>query len=147
MALALSATLATAENRVPIPDSAVRSFARQLAAKDAELKVLGKPVLENSPAGTPESPIVLDEIRVYGQIDPEDYVKRKERFAAFRERLERDRPLTPKEKARLALCLVGLCGLYGPDGLPREVRATDRTEARTLRSSSELHRQFRGTLQ
>lgn len=90
----------------------------------------------------------LDEILVEGRIEPEDYVgPKKAPMAQFRERLEKDRPMTPKEKTQLALCFVGLCGIYGPDGLPREPSLDERSEARTNRSTTQLNNQFRGALQ
>ena len=90
----------------------------------------------------------LDEILVYGYVDPEDYVgQKKTPVMQFRERLERDRPMTPKEKAQLALCLIGLCGIYGPDGIPREPSLAERSEARIHQSTTQLNSQFRGTQQ
>ena len=90
----------------------------------------------------------LDEILVYGQVEPEDFVgAKKSPMMQFRERLERDRPMTPKEKAQLALCFIGLCGIYGPDGIPREPSLDERSEARINQSTTQLNSQFRGTLQ
>ena len=90
----------------------------------------------------------LDEIIIYGQVEPEDYVgPKKAPFVRFRERLEKDRPMTPKEKTQLALCVIGLCGIYGPDGAPREPSLEERNKARTNRSTTQLNSQFRGTLQ
>ncbi len=90
----------------------------------------------------------LDEILVEGRIEPEDYVRpKKAPMAQFRERLEKDRPMTPKEKTQLALCFIGLCGIYGPDGLPREPSLDERREARSNQSTTQLNSQFRGTLQ
>ncbi len=90
----------------------------------------------------------LDEILVEGRIEPEDYVgPKKAPMAQFRERLEKDRPMTPKEKTQLALCFIGLCGIYGPDGLPREPSLDERREARSNQSTTQLNNQFRGALQ
>ena len=90
----------------------------------------------------------LDEILIYGQVEPEDYVgPGKAPLVLFRERLEQDRPMTPWEKIRLPLCLVGLCGIYGPDGIPREPGLEERNEARANQSTTQLNSQFRGTLQ
>ena len=90
----------------------------------------------------------LDEILVYGQVEPEDFVGAKTSpMVQFRERLERDRPMTPKQKAQLALCFIGLCGIYGPDGIPREPSLDERSEARINQSTTQLNSQFRGTLQ
>ena len=90
----------------------------------------------------------LDEILIYGTVEPEDYVgPKKAPIVQFRERLEKDRPLTPKEKARLALCFIGLCGIYGPDGIPLEPDIAERNQARTIQSTTQLNSQFHGTIQ
>lgn len=90
----------------------------------------------------------LDEILVEGQIDPEDYVgPRKAPMMQFRDRLEKDRPMTPKEKAQLALCMMGFCGIYGPDGTPPEPSRDAKREARINQSTTQLNSQFRGTVQ
>lgn len=90
----------------------------------------------------------LDEITVYGYVEPEDYVApKKASIVQLRDRLERDRPMTPWEKIRIPLCLVGLCGNYGPDGIPREPGLDERSEARTNQSTTQLNNQFRGALQ
>ena len=90
----------------------------------------------------------LDEILIYGQVDPEDYVgPRKSPMMQFRDRLERDRPMTPKQKTQLALCFIGLCGIYGPDGAPIEPSLDARSEARLNQSTTQLNSQFKGTLQ
>lgn len=90
----------------------------------------------------------LDEILIYGQVEPEDYVgPKKTPFVQFRERLEKDRPMTPREKAQLALCFIGLCGIYGPEGIPLEPGIAERNEARTNQSTTQLNSQFRGTQQ
>ena len=90
----------------------------------------------------------LDEILIYGQVEPEDYVgPRKSPMMQFRDRLERDRPMTPKEKTQLALCFIGLCGIYGPDGAPIEPSLDARREARLNQSTTHLNSQFKGTLQ
>ena len=90
----------------------------------------------------PRVAILLDEIRVYGQIEPEDFIRKKSPLAQFRERLERDRPMTPAEKVKLALCFVGLCG-----SVPAEISPEERAEARLSQSTTQLNAQFRGTLQ
>jgi hypothetical protein len=95
----------------------------------------------------PRVAVVMDEIRVYGQVEPEDYVKRVAPMQRFRNQLERDRPATPKETAQSVLCVIGLCGIYGPDGIPLEVTAAERSEQRLSQSTTQLNSQFRGTLQ
>ncbi|MBL8522651.1 MAG: hypothetical protein JNN20_03065 [Betaproteobacteria bacterium] len=90
----------------------------------------------------------LDEILVEGQIDPEDYVgPKKAPMMQFRDRLEKDRPMTPKEKAQLALCFIGLCGIYGPDGVPVEPSRDAKRDERLNQSTTQLNSQFRGTVQ
>lgn len=90
----------------------------------------------------------LDEILVEGQIDPEDYIgARKAPMMQFRDRLEKDKPMTPKEKAQLALCFIGLCGIYGPDGAPPEPSRDAKRDARLNQSTTQLNSQFRGTVQ
>ena len=90
----------------------------------------------------------LDEITVYGYIEPEDYVApKKAAMMQFRDQLERDRPMTPWEKIRLPLCLVGLCANYGPDGIPREPSLDERNKARINQSTTQLNGQFRSTVQ
>ncbi|MEP7156438.1 MAG: hypothetical protein ABI905_11740 [Betaproteobacteria bacterium] len=93
------------------------------------------------------SPAQMEEIRVYGQVDPEDYARRNTSMQQFHNRLENDRPSTPKEKTKALLCFIGLCANYGPDGLPREPSLDERSEARTHLTTTQLNAQFRGTLQ
>ena len=90
----------------------------------------------------------LEEIRVYGRNEPEDYVRPKRPpLLQFRYHLaSASPPMTPWQKIRVPLCLIGLCGNYGPEGIPlgdsAEVRADERLKQTTLQSS-----QARGTLQ
>jgi hypothetical protein len=85
----------------------------------------------------------LDEITVYGYVEPEDYAApKKAPIMQLRDRLERDRPLTPWEKIRMPLCLIGLCG-----GVPREPGLEERIENRISQSTTQLNGQFRGTQQ
>jgi hypothetical protein len=85
----------------------------------------------------------LDEITVYGYMEPEDYIApKKAPIMQFRDRLERDRPMTPWEKIKIPLCFIGLCG-----GIPREPSLDERIEARTSQSTTQLNSQFRGTQQ
>ncbi|MBL8512460.1 MAG: hypothetical protein JNJ55_00595 [Betaproteobacteria bacterium] len=94
-----------------------------------------------------ETTALLDEIVIYGQVDPEDYVRRRSKFLAFRDRMASERPMTPKERTQALLCLIGLCGRYGPDGLPYEPTAAQRNEARAQATTTQLNSLFRGTLQ
>jgi hypothetical protein len=90
----------------------------------------------------------LEEIRVYGRNEPEDFVGRKiSPMMQLRARLERARPMTPWEKFRMPLCLVGLCADYGPEGIPLGDSPEARADARLNQSTTQLNAQFRGTLQ
>ena len=90
----------------------------------------------------------LEEIRVYGRNEPEDFVgPNKSPMMQFRARLEKDIPLTPAMKVQLALCLIGLCANYGPEGIPLGDSPERRAEARLSRSTTQLNAQFYGTLQ
>jgi hypothetical protein len=90
---------------------------------------------------------MLDEIRVFSNGDPEDYVAPKPPpMLVFRAQLDKQRPMTPKEISQLGLCFIGLCGIYGPDGIPVELSAIDRAENRKNATTIELSR-VRGTLQ
>jgi len=130
---------------VPVAATPAQIFIRKLPPETAKAPEPKRFV--NDYYVNPRSAQVLDEIRVYGQVEPEDYVRRIPPMQKFRERLERDRPMTPKEKAQMALCIVGLCGIYGPEGIPLEGTAADRSEARLSQSTTQLNGQFRGTLQ
>ena len=100
-----------------------------------------KPNIESKRASAANSIQRLEEIRVYGAIEPEDYVTPKRPpMLAFRARLERQRPRTPEEIVKGALCMIGLCA-----GLPPEVAPEQRTEARTRQSFTPGF--GRGTLQ
>ncbi len=90
----------------------------------------------------------IDEILVTGERDPEDAAReRRTPLQRFRDKLEREQRMTPKDKLQLALCIIGLCGKYGDDGAPVEDRSFTRSERAALRSSLEMSQQFRGTLQ
>lgn len=90
----------------------------------------------------------IDEIVVTGQRDPEDVLTKRTPMAAFREKLERDRPTTPKEKVQMALCFIGLCAAnYGPEGIPVENSAYTRGERGAKKTVLEQSLQFRGTYQ
>jgi hypothetical protein len=90
-----------------------------------------------------------DEILVIGERDPEDVITKRAGMAAFREKMEREpRPMTPKEKAQLVLCFVGLCSAnYGPEGIPVENNAYTRGERGAKKTVLEQSLQFRGTYQ
>lgn len=129
------------DTAVPVlPESIARSYVRDLAVKRA------LPVADPRQS-VQANPAMLDEIVIYGQVDPEDFVRRRSKFLALRDRLDAERPSTPKEKAQALFCLIGLCGIYGPDGLPVEPKIADRAERRTLATTTQLNSMFRGTLQ
>lgn len=89
----------------------------------------------------------LEEIRVFGNVEPEDYVAPKPPpMLVFRAQLDKQRPMTPKEMTQLGLCFIGLCGIYGPNGIPTEASIMDRAEDRKNATTMELSR-VRGTLQ
>ncbi len=137
---ALCGPVAAEEPPTGLPDSVARAYVRDLATRHA----LPKPGPRQAGA---EPSLLLDEVVIYGQVDPEDFVRRRSRFLAFRDRLQAERPATPKERTQALLCLIGLCGVYGPDGLPVEPAAPERAEGRRLASSTQLNSMFRGTLQ
>ena len=121
----------SAMKKISVPESA----ARPLRVADAE-KI------------HPDLVARLEEIRVYGRNEPEDYVgPKKSPMMQFRARLEKDVRLTPAKKMQLALCLIGLCSIYGPDGIPEGDSPEARADARLYQSTSQLNAQFRGTLQ
>jgi hypothetical protein len=89
----------------------------------------------------------LEEIRVFGNVEPEDYVAPKPApMLVFRATLDKQRPMTAKEITQLGMCFIGLCNMYGPDGIPSETSAIDRAEDRKNATTVELSR-VRGTLQ
>lgn len=109
------------------------------------LKLPTNPHTPKRPAA--ENVQLMDEIRVFSRGDPEDYVAPKPApMLVFRATLDKQRPMTPKEITQLGLCFVGLCGIYGPDGIPTETSAINRAEDRKNASTVELSR-VRGTLQ
>lgn len=140
-----NAVTATVGKATLLTDSLAKRFIQSLPTDK------NQPIAKNAPSvveyTNPRAPIRLDEITVYGQVEPEDYVRRRNKMQEFRARLENDRRMTPKEKAQLALCLLGFCGLYGPEGIPLEGTAADRTEARVMQSTTQLNGVARGTLQ
>ncbi len=109
------------------------------------LKLPSKPDAPKRPAA--ENIQRLEEIRVFGNVDPEDYVAPKPPpMLVFRATLDKQRPMTAKEITQLGMCFIGLCGIYGPDGIPSETSVIDRAEDRKNATTVELSR-VRGTLQ
>ncbi len=96
----------------------------------------------------PDLIVRLEEIRIYGRNEPEDYIgPKKSPMMQFRTRLENDITLPPSKKVQLALCFIGLCSIYGPEGIPLGDSPEIRADARTKQSTTQLNAQFRGTLQ
>ncbi len=105
--------------------------------------------LEEKEAQEQAAKFGIDEIRVYALREPEEVsVSKRPPILAFRDKMDRERPMTPKEKAQLVLCFIGLCGAnYGPEGILVEDKAYSRGELNSKKSTLELSQQFRGTLQ
>ena len=118
------------------------------AKKEIRADALKLPLNPNAPKRPAAENIQrLDEIRVFGNGDPEDYVAPKPApMLVFRATLDKQRPMTAKEVTQLGLCLIGLCGIYKPDGSPYELSAVDRAEDRKNATTVELSR-VSGTLQ
>jgi hypothetical protein len=116
--------------------------------KETRAESVKLPVNPNAPKRPAAENIQrLEEIRVFGNGDPEDYVAPKPPpMLVFRSQLDKQRPMTPKEITQLGLCFIGLCGIYGPDGIPAEASAINRAEDRKNATTVELSR-VRGTLQ
>ena len=69
----------------------------------------------------------LDLITVYGIVDPEDYVAPKlPPMLAFRAKLDKQRPRTPKEITQGLLCVIGFCLI----DTSKEPSIADRNNAR-----------------
>jgi hypothetical protein len=127
--------------------AALKELERE-SKKETRVESVKLPVNPNAPKRPAAENIQrLEEIRVLGNGDPEDNVAPKPPpMLVFRAQLDKQRPMTPKEITQLGLCFIGLCGIYGPDGIPTELSAVDRAEDRKNASTVELSR-VRGTLQ
>ena len=69
----------------------------------------------------------LEEIKVRDRLDPEDYVAPKTApMLVFREKLDAQRPMTPQEITKLALCFIKLCAV----DTSKELKIDERNEAR-----------------
>lgn len=91
----------------------------------------------------------VEEISVLGDRDPEDVtLQKRPPMLAFRDKLARERTLTPKDITVMGLCFIGLCGAnYGPEGIPVESNTATRGELGAKKSSIDLIKQFSGTYQ
>ena len=147
MLLSLSSHAAATRDETPALDTPAQAAVKKLPKEVVNAPVPRRFATRDSRNDEINAAVQMEEIRVYGQVDPEDYAKRNTAMQQFQNRLENDRPMTPKEKTQLALCLIGLCAMYGPDGLPREPTLAERGDARKNLSTIQLNTQFRGTLQ
>ena len=149
-ALAELPELASRQHFKALSKVALKDIERD-AKKEIRADALKLPLNPNAP-NAPTRPAAeniqrLDEIRVFGNGDPEDYVAPKPApMLVFRATLDKQRPMTAKEVTQLGLCLIGLCGVYKPDGSPYELSAVDRAEDRKNATTVELSR-VSGTLQ
>jgi hypothetical protein len=156
-------TAAVGTPPLAIPDSPARTVFKTLpkdAVKDVSRETSAAPRADalKTPASVADAitrPAAenlqrLDEIRVFGRVDPEDYVARKPPpMLAFRQSLDKQRPMTPKEISLLLLCglgLGGLCAAYNEDGSLKEVNTDGRAEERKNNTTLGESR-TRGTLQ
>ena len=114
-------------------DSPAQVAVRKLARGEAKPRAPRVPV-----AGAVHDDLTtrLEEIRVYGRNEPEDFVGRKmSPLMQFRARLEKAVPLSPAKKVQRALCFIGLCSNYGPEGIPLGDSPERRAEARLMQST------------
>ncbi len=132
----------------PVADEALDSPAQTAIKKLAAPETHSRPLrVANAEKIHPDLVTRLEEIRVYGRTEPEDYVGKKiSPMMQFRARLEKDVRLSPAKKVQLALCFIGLCSIYGPDSLPAGDSPEARADARLNQSTTQLNAQFRGTL-
>ena len=122
----------------PLPpaalDSPAQSAARKLA--DSTRNGVEAPRLAPDAKNHPDLITRLEEIRIYGRNEPEDFVGPKlSPLMQFRARLENDLPLSPAKKAQRALCFIGLCSMYGPEGIPLGDSPERRAERRLAQST------------
>ena len=128
-------------------DSPAQGAVRQLSQSGQDARPLPVRLAEAAKLH-PDLVTRLEEIRIYGRNEPEDFVGRKlSPLMQLRAQLERDVPLSPAKKVQRALCLIGLCANYGPEGIPLGDSPEVRADARLLQSTTQLNAQFRGTLQ
>jgi hypothetical protein len=110
------------------------------------LKLPPKPNAEPRPAA--ENILKLEEIRVFGKVDPEDYVPPKPApMLQFRATLDAQRPATPYESTMLVVCYVIACIPYDKNGNPiTDYDPAHRQLMRKNATTLELS-QMRGTFQ
>ena len=142
---ALATNTASVDIPVDLLDSPAQAAMKKLAAPTAHPQPLR---IADAEKKHPDLIVRLEEIRIYGRNEPEDYVgPKKSPMMQFRTRLENDITLPPSKKVQLALCLIGLCSIYGPEGIPLGDSPEVRADARINQSTTQLNAQFRGTLQ
>ena len=148
LALPLHA-LATNATSGDVPADALDSPAQAAMKKLASPATHPRPLrIAEAEKTHPDLIVRLEEIRIYGRNEPEDFVgPKKSPMMQFRTRLENDITLPPSKKVQLALCFIGLCSIYGPEGIPLGDSPEVRADARTNQSTTQLNAQFRGTLQ
>jgi hypothetical protein len=127
-------------------DSPAQTAIRKLKSPDANTKPVRVAAAE---IAHPDLVTRLDEIRVYGRNEPEDFARpKKPPHLQFRDHLaSASPPMTPWQKIRLPLCLIGLCGNYGPEGIPLGDSAERRAEDRLGRTTLQSNGQFYGIVQ
>lgn len=144
-----SVSSTSADADIVLPDSPARQHFKALSKDEAKVSIFGARKdqqatgqnLQNNAALTKfpvnENALRLEEIRVYGSADPEDYVAPKPApMLVFRATLDKQRPRTPAEVLRI-FCF--LC----PISAPSEGNIADRVDNRTREAPT----QMRGTLQ
>ena len=155
LALPLSAAAQTevatfAEGKSQLLSSAALDSPAQAAARNLRIVGVNTRMAQLAGAEKVHDDLVvrLEEIRVYGRNEPEDFKgPQKSPLMQLRARLENDVPLSPAKKMQRVLCFIGLCANYGPEGIPLGGGPEERAEARLSQSTIELNAQFRGTLQ
>ncbi len=101
----------------------VRSLPKTAAVSAQKKEEIAKRRANKGPAEIQ----TLEEIKVRDRLDPEDYVAPKTApMLAFRAKLDRQRPMTPQEITKLALCFIALCAV----DTSKELKLDDRNEAR-----------------
>ena len=148
LALPLHA-LAANTTSADIPTDALDSPAQAAMKKLASPATNPRPLrIADAEKKHPDLIVRLEEIRIYGRNEPEDFVgPKKSPMMQFRAGLDRHKTLPPSKKVQLALCFIGLCSIYGPEGIPLGDSPEVRADARTNQSTTQLNAQFRGTLQ
>ncbi len=122
----------------PLPPTALDSPAQAAARKLADNTRNGVQAPRLAPEAKIHPDLItrLEEIRVYGRNEFEDFVGSKlSPLMQFRARLKNDVPLSPAKKAQRALCFIGLCSSYGPEGIPLGDSPERRAEARLVQST------------